>query len=80
MPHQVALSLLGEYDSLKLDKKLFRDRLHHLGDNFESFCQYSSSVRSFKRFECNQLLLDRLKFILDQIRNDVPAIDQTSKC
>ncbi|MGA3034972.1 MAG: hypothetical protein ABSD70_16930 [Terracidiphilus sp.] len=67
MPNRTALSRLKEYKSLELDKKLFQHKLHHLGDSFESFWMYSSSVSSFKPLECNQLLIDRLSFILAEI-------------
>jgi hypothetical protein len=80
MPNQTALSLLKRYDSLKLDKRLFQCKFHHLGDSFESFCQYSSSVRSFKSLECNQLLIDRLSFILAEIdkgaSRDRPSLEK----
>ena len=69
MPNREALSVLDEYKRRKLDKGLFREKLHHLGGSFEGFYKFAQNVMSFKPLECNQLLLDRLKFILDQIRN-----------
>ncbi len=69
MPHQEALSVLAEYEMRDLDRDLFRNKLHHLGGSFEGFKKFAQTVKSFRRLECNQLLLDRIKFILDQIRN-----------
>jgi hypothetical protein len=69
MPNQKALSVLDEYESRELDKGPFREMLHHLGDSFEGFYKYAKTVKSFKPLECNQLLIDRLKFIFDQIGN-----------
>jgi len=63
------LSLLDEYDRLGLDKTLFERKLHHLGDSFDGFYAYASRVEFFVPSRCNQLLHDRLAFILDQIRN-----------
>lgn len=73
MPHRVVLSLLDEYDLLGLDKKLFKDKLHHLGDSFNGFYRFCSMVNSFKPLQCNQLLYDRLNFILTEIRNGSPT-------
>lgn len=77
MPIPEALSVLGEYERKQLNKELFREKLHHLGDSFEAFKDYAQSVKSFKRLECNQLLLDRLKFILNQIPFGV-SLDRSS--
>jgi hypothetical protein len=68
MPYREALSVLDEYEERELDKELFRDKLHHLGCGFDGFYKYAQSVKSFNALECSQLLVDRLKFILDQIR------------
>jgi hypothetical protein len=67
MPNQEALSVLKEYEDNQLDKGLFREKLHHLGDSFEGFKKHAQRFNSFRPSECNQLLLDRLKFILDRI-------------
>jgi len=69
MAKRDTLSLLDEYKHLELDKSLFQHKLHHLGGSFEEFYEWTSHVRSFHRMGCNQLLHDRLKFILGQIRN-----------
>jgi hypothetical protein len=64
MPNQEALSILDEYEMRRLDKELFRKKLHHLGGSFAGFYEHAQRFNSFKPLECNQLLLDRLKFIL----------------
>jgi hypothetical protein len=69
MPYQEALSILDEYESRNLDKELFRGKLHHLGGGFEEFYKWAELKNSFRSLGCNQLLLDRLKFIHNQIRN-----------
>jgi hypothetical protein len=77
MPNRTALSLLDEYDSSGLDKRLFQQKLHHMGGGFESFYRHSFKVSSFKSLGCNQLLIDRVRFILDKIRDGAPR-DQSS--
>lgn len=77
MPIREALSVLDEYETRKLDNELFRNMLHHLGGSFEGFYKHAERSNSFKPLECNQILLDRLKFILDRIRND-PSRDRSS--
>ncbi len=66
MANREALSVLDEYEKQGLDKELFRNKLHHLGGSFAGF-------NSFEPLQCNQLLLDRLKFILNEIRNGALA-------
>jgi hypothetical protein len=73
MPKRDTLSLLDEYDKRGLDKDLFREPLHHLGAGFEGFYQFCLKVNAFIPSQCNQLLHDRLVFILDQIRNGAPS-------
>jgi hypothetical protein len=63
-----ALSLLDQYESLKLDKSLFKNKLHHFGGGFESFYHWASEKQSFRRLECNQLLQDRLEYIIGEIK------------
>jgi hypothetical protein len=69
MPNQEALSVLHEYNTRKLDNGLFPKKLHHFGGSFEGFYKNAQGVKSFKPLECNQLLIDRLKFIYGQIGN-----------
>ncbi|HEY2860195.1 MAG TPA: hypothetical protein VGJ21_17380 [Terracidiphilus sp.] len=63
-----ALSLLDEYDSRGLDKRLFQDKLHHLRASFGSFYSFAGKVNAFDPTQCNQLLLDRLNWIFAEIR------------
>lgn len=69
MPYWEAISFLDEYERKQLAKGPFRDKLHHHGKSFEAFKDYAQGVKSFKPLECNQLLIDRLKFIYGQIGN-----------
>lgn len=69
MPNREALSTLDEWRRLKLDENLFRKKLHHFGGSFDGFYNHSNKVSSFKLLECNQLLIDRVKFILREIQD-----------
>ncbi|MGB6688792.1 MAG: hypothetical protein WBE76_13230 [Terracidiphilus sp.] len=73
MAKRDTLSLLDEFDRLELDKGLFQHKLHHLGCSFESFHKWASHVSSFKPMGGNQLLHDRLVFVLSQVRNGASA-------
>jgi hypothetical protein len=77
MPNREAISVLDEYELRQLDKELFRKPLHHLGDSFAGFYRFAQKVNSFKPMGCNELLLDRLKFILEKIRNDASSDPST---
>ena len=74
MPNLEALAVLEEYETRKLDKELFRTKLHHLGCGFKGFYNYAQGAKSFKPLGCNQLLLDRLKFILWQMRSGASPV------
>jgi hypothetical protein len=63
------LSLLDEYEERGLDKVLFRDKLHHLRASFKSFYSFAKKSNAFDPTQCNQLLHDRLNWILTQIRS-----------
>jgi len=51
MPNREALSVLDEYKLQKLNKGLFREKLHHLGGSFEQFYKHAQTVKSFNPFE-----------------------------
>jgi hypothetical protein len=77
---QKALTVLDECEMRRLDKELFRKPLHHhLGGSFGGFYRFPQTVNSFKPLECNQFLLDHLKFILDEIRHGASPTGQVSK-
>jgi hypothetical protein len=73
MAKRDTLSLLDEYKRLGLDKDLFQHKLHPDGGSFERFFRWSTHVSSFKNMGSNQLLHDRLAFILSQIRDGASA-------
>jgi hypothetical protein len=69
MPNSAMLTLLDEYERLNLDKGPFREKLHHLRASFKSFYSFAGKVNEFDPTQCNQLLHDRLAWILRQIRS-----------
>ena len=73
MAKRDTLSLLDEYERLGLDKGLFQHKLHPDGGSFEGFFGHASNVSSFKKMGANQVLHDRLAFILSQIKGGASA-------
>lgn len=72
MAKRDVLSLLDEYERLGLDKILFQSKLHHLGSSFHGFYKFAAKVHSFRPLECNQLLQDRLAFLVKRVQNGAP--------
>jgi hypothetical protein len=66
----VVEDLLGSATDGKIVARLgvAETMMANLGDSFSGFHEHARRVSAFKPLECNQLLLDRLKFILDRIR------------
>jgi hypothetical protein len=73
MAKRDTLSLLDEYEHLGLDKGLFQHKLHPDGGSFDGFRRHSMNVISFKRLGSNQVLHDRLAFIVSQVRSGASA-------
>jgi hypothetical protein len=66
MPKLDTLNLLNELERRGLDNTVFQTKLHHLGGTLNGFRAFTANVGFFIKTGCNQLLHDRLAFMLNR--------------
>ena len=68
MPKKDTLALLDELEAFGLTELLFR-QIHHFGGSLKTFRAFSTTVGYFRKSGCNQLLHERLAYVLQECRN-----------
>lgn len=66
MPKRDTQTLLDELERRGLDNSVFQTKLHHLGGTLNRFRAFTDNIGDFTKTGCNQLLHDRLAYMLDR--------------
>jgi hypothetical protein len=68
MAKRDTLTLLDELEKAGLNDAVFSHELHHLGGTMNGFRAFCQTVGYFRQSGCNQLLHDRLAYMLDRYK------------